>query len=284
MKSVRTKTNKNSGADSPYLPVKAIIKDAEALTARDTLLTIAVGEGINYQPGQFLMAGLPGHGEAAISIASPPAPAAKTRTIDLCIRNAGSLTAKLCGLRKKDTIWLRGPMGRGFDMPPRGEDILFVIGGMGLVPARSLIKAVIKKRKSYGKITILYGIKTSHDLLFGEEIKEWQDSGAVVEITTETPEAEWQGKQGVVTTLIPALYLDHSKTTAYLLGPPAMYRYVVVPLSKKGIAQDKTFLSLERRMRCALGKCGHCLIGGVYICRCGPVFRLTELADMPGAI
>ncbi len=91
MKYARTKTNKNSGADSPYLPVKATIKGAEDLTARETLLTITVGEGINYQPGQFLMAGLPGHGEAAISIASPPT-RAKTRTIDLCIRNVGSLT------------------------------------------------------------------------------------------------------------------------------------------------------------------------------------------------
>ncbi len=283
MKYARTKTNKNSGADSPYLPVKATIKGAEDLTARETLLTITVGEGINYQPGQFLMAGLPGHGEAAISIASPPT-RAKTRTIDLCIRNVGSLTAKLCALEKNDTIWLRGPMGRGFDMPPRGEDILFVVGGMGLVPARSLIKAVIKKQKVYGKITILYGIKTGSELLFGAEIKEWQSYGAVVEITAETPDQGWQGKQGVVTTLIPTLDIDRRRTTAYLIGPPAMYRYVVVPLSEKGIAQDKTFLSLERRMRCALGKCGHCLIGGVYVCRCGPVFSLTELTDMPGAI
>jgi len=268
MKYARTKTNKKTDADSPYLPVKATIKSAKDLTARETLLTIKISEGINYQPGQFLMAGLPGHGEAAISIASPPA-RTKTFTIDLCIRNVGSLTAKLCALRKNETIWLRGAFGRGFDMPPHGEDILFVVGGMGLVPARSLIKAVIKKRKSYGKITILYGIKTSSELLFSKEIKEWQSSGTAVEITADAPGAKWQGKQGVVTTLIPPLDIDRMRTTAYLMGPPAMYRYVVVPLSEKGIAQDKTFLSLERRMRCALGKCGHCLIGGVYVCRCG---------------
>jgi NAD(P)H-flavin reductase len=227
------------------------------------------------------MAGIPGFGEAAISICSPPS---RSKKIELCIRNVGSLTGKLCALKKSDTIWLRGPMGRGFSTPPKGEDLLFVTGGMGIVPARSLIKAVIKKRKSYGKITILYGIKDPNDLLFTGEITEWKKAGATILITVDTPHAGWRGHTGVVTTLIDPLAIDAPQTTAFVIGPPIMYRYIVPLLVKKGILQDKTFLSLERRMRCGLGKCGHCLIGGVYACKCGPVFSLAELADMPGAI
>ncbi|VAV85442.1 hypothetical protein MNBD_DELTA01-1017 [hydrothermal vent metagenome] len=281
MISVQTKKDKDAGKSSPYLPIKAVVTKSLRITKRDTLLTIRAGEALGYQPGQFLMAGLPGFGEAAISITSPPS---KGRTLELCIRNAGSLTARLCALVKSDTVWLRGPMGRGFEMPPKSEDLLFIIGGMGLVPARSLIKAMLKKKKSYGKITILYGIKTEKDLLFDKEIDEWKGQGAEVIVTADAPNKEWRGRKGVVTTLIAPLKIDRLNTTAFIIGPPAMYRFIVVPLAKKGVAPEKTFLSLERRMRCALGKCGHCLIGGVYVCQCGPVFSLAELADMPGAI
>jgi len=278
---ISMQAKKTKGEGSPYLPARAVVTNSRALTLRDTLLTIRTDRPLDYQPGQFLMAGLPGFGEAAISISSPPA---KGRTIELCIRNAGSLTSKLCALEKGDTIWLRGPAGRGFEMPPKGEDLLFIIGGMGLVPARSLIKAVLNKKKAYGKMTILYGIKTSQDLLFSKEIEQWRTQGVEVFITADARDKDWHGHKGVVTTLIPPLRVERLKTSAYAIGPPAMYRYVVVPLAKKGIRQEKTFLSLERRMRCALGRCGHCLIGGVYVCRCGPVFSLAEVAEMPGAI
>ncbi len=281
MISVQTKKAEGTGRSSSYLPVKAVVTKSLRLTRRDTLLTIRADEALDCQPGRFLMAGLPGFGEAAISISSTPS---KGRTIELCIRNAGSLTARLCTLVKNDTVWLRGPMGRGFPVPQRGEDLLFIIGGMGLVPARSIIKAVLKKRNTYGKITILYGIKTEEDLLFSEEIEQWKSRDVEVIITADAPGKDWQGRTGVVTTLIAPLRIERLKTSAFIIGPPAMYRYVVVPLARKGIAPEKTFLSLERRMRCALGKCGHCLIGGVYVCRCGPVFSLAELADMPGAI
>lgn len=281
MKSVQTKKNKRTDADLSFVPIKAVVKETCALTARDTLLTVTLPSPLETQPGQFLMAGLPAHGEAAISICSEPS---KRKRLELCIRAAGSLTENLSNLNSKDTIWLRGPFGRGFHMPPKGEDLLFITGGMGIVPARSLIQAVINKRKSYGKITILYGIKTPEELLFGDEIAGWRKAGAEVIITVDKSEKDWQGNKGVVTTLIPPLKIDRLRTTAYVIGPPAMYRYVVVPLGKKGIAQEKTYLSLERRMRCALGRCGHCLIGGVYVCKCGPVFSLAELAEIPGAI
>jgi len=258
-----------------------VVKESRGFSERESLLSVRLDEPVKYNAGQFLMAGLPGFGEAAISISSPPG---RGRSLELCIRNAGSLTAKLCALDKNEVIWLRGPMGRGFPMPRRDEDLLFITGGMGLVPARSLIKAVMKKRSSYGKITILYGIKTPAELLFAGEIKQWEDKGAEVMITVDSPQPSWSGKTGVVTKLIGPLPVDGPRTSAFVVGPPAMYRYVVMPLSKKGVSPEKTFLSLERRMRCGIGRCGHCLIGGVYSCACGPVFSLTELADMPGAI
>lgn len=275
------KPENRKGLGSPYLPIRAVVRKALAITARDTLLTIGLDEPLTSEPGQFLMAGLPGFGEAALSICSPPS---KNKTIELCIRNAGSLTGRLCALNKNETIWLRAPLGRGFVMPPKGEDLLFITGGIGIVPARSLIKAVLKKRSSYGKITILYGLKGPKGILFKDEIKEWKKKNVEVLITVDAPSAAWSGRTGVVTTLIGQLKISAPRTTAFAIGPPAMYRYVVPQLARKDISPAKTFFSLERRMRCGLGKCGHCLIGGVYTCLCGPVFSLAELADMPGAI
>lgn len=280
--SARIKTSKDEVVDdSPYLPLTAVIKDSQKVTPRDTFLTLSVSRPLGCEPGQFVMLGIPGFGEAAISISSAPT---KSRDIEVCIRDAGSLTGKLGSLKKNDTIWLRGPMGRGFQMPPKGEDLLFIAGGIGIVPARSMIKAVLKKKRSYGKITILYGINSHDELLFEDEIKEWKKAGAKVLIAATDPPPKWQGHVGVVTDLIPPLHINGPGTTAFIVGPPVMYRYVVPPLTKKGVFMQKTFLSLERRMRCGLGKCGHCLIGGVYSCQCGPVFSLAELADMPGAI
>jgi NAD(P)H-flavin reductase len=235
---------------------------------------------LEYSPGQFFMVGLPGWGEAPISVTSPTG---QKSSFELCVRAAGNLTNAIHRLKKGDTLWVRGPFGRGFDLDSmKGRDILFVAGGIGIVPMRSLVKSVLGS-KDFGNLTLVYGAKNPEDLIFMDEIGEWRNSGVDVRITVDSAESGWKGHVGVVTTLIPDLAIRAGNTVAAVIGPPVMYKYVIMMLEKKLLGPDDILVSLERRMKCGLGKCGHCQINSVYVCQEGPVFKLSELAGMPEA-
>ena len=272
------------GISSPYISRLARIDGVARLTEKERLFKIAIedNKSLGHSPGQFIMLSIPGYGEAPISISSPPS---KKNTFEICVRAVGNLTNALHRLTKGDRLWIRGPYGKAFPVEEiKGKDLLFVAGGIGLVPMRSLIKTVLNERPTFGKINFLYGVKSPDEILFKDELTEWGQHGISIQITIDKPHPEWKGNTGVVTTLLPPLKIDETRTTAIVIGPPIMYKYVIMSLGDKRIAGHNIYLSLERRMKCGLGKCGHCQINSVYVCQEGPVFRLSDIRYLREAI
>ncbi|MCD6468870.1 MAG: 4Fe-4S dicluster domain-containing protein [Thermoplasmata archaeon] len=281
--------SKAAAEETDYLPRNAVIKRMEKLTEMETLFELEMedGEPLVYEPGQFVEVSVFGVGEAPISISSPPQ---KSSSFELVVRRAGNVTSRLHSMRVGDRVGIRGPFGRGFDVKAlEGRNLIFVAGGIGMVPMRSLICYVLddKKREDYGMVTVLYGSKTPQDVLFMDEIKEWEKkSDVTVKLTVDTcPEGVcWDGCVGLVTSLFPQVrWKDVENTVAVVVGPPVMYKFVIKCLHTMGVRDENIYVSLERRMKCGVGKCGHCQINGVYVCKEGPVFNYSEIKDLPEA-
>ncbi len=271
---------------SIYLPIPARIAETRPMTKLEKLFKIELPEGVSldHRPGQFVEVSLLGVGEAPISISSSPS--RSNGAFEVCVRRAGDLTGMLHRLGPGDTIGVRGPFGRGFPFEKfRGKDLLFAPGGLGLAPARSLINQVLDERANYGRILILYGARNPSELLFTDEIAEWQARGDVeVHLTVDRGDENWKGNVGVITTLFPKIELHARNTVAITVGPPVMYRFVLMELLAKGIADGNIWLSLERRMKCGVGKCGHCQINHLYTCQSGPSFSYAEIKHLEEAL
>ncbi|HLC18029.1 MAG TPA: FAD/NAD(P)-binding protein [Thermodesulfobacteriota bacterium] len=282
------KIRKKTPEGSPYLPVASTVEEVVPLTARERLFRLRLplggggGGGVAaYGPGQFFMAGLPGYGEAPFSVASPWG---GEGSLDLCIRAVGNLTNAIHRLEAGDTLWVRGPFGRGFAVEEmERSDVIFIAGGIGMVPLRSLVKTVLERRKSFGRLTLLYGSKTPEEILFKDEMPEWEKKGLDVRLTVDSPTPGWKGGVGVVTTLVPGAISDPPNTAVVITGPPVMYRFVIFAMKDIPVPAGRVYLSLERRMKCGLGKCGHCQINHLYACQEGPVFTLDELSGLTEA-
>ncbi|MBA3045265.1 MAG: 4Fe-4S dicluster domain-containing protein [Candidatus Thermoplasmatota archaeon] len=267
-----------------YIPRPATLKRVEKVTKTETFFEIQMDDGqpLGHQPGQFVEVSIMGIGEAPISVSSAPG----GNTFEMVVRNVGDVTSKLHALKLGDKIGIRGPFGTGFDVEGlKGKNLLFVAGGLGIVPMRSLINHVLNSRNDYGKVQILYGCKEPCELLFGNEIKAWPDKGAEHLLTVDKcPEGEcWEGGIGVVGTLIPKIQFNPQDTMAIVVGPPIFYRFVIADLKKMDVPEQNIIVSLERRMKCGVGKCGHCQMNGIYVCKEGPVFKLADLKDIPEA-
>lgn len=263
---------------SPYLPQMAEVRRAEKLTELEKFFALRFPDGraLGHQPGQFVEVSLFGIGEAPISICSSPTDA---EGFELCVRASGSVTNALHRLEAGSQVGIRGPFGRGYPMSEmEGSDVLVVAGGIGLAPLRSVIRYVLANREKYGRLIILYGAKHPSELLFTEELRDWEQREDVeLHLTVDRPDEAWKGHVGVITTLFPRLTLQAAQTFAVVTGPPVMYRFVLLELLGKGIPLDQILFSLERRMKCGIGKCGHCQINGKYCCQDGPVFTFPEL-------
>ena len=264
---------------NPYLPKRATLASSESLTRTEKLLRIRLEAGVPLRgmPGQFVQVCLPGIGEAPISLCS-----FGDTEFELCVRRTGKVTSALHDMVPGDALGIRGPYGVGFISDElKGKDVLFVAGGIGLAPLRSLVQYCLAHRHDYRRLILLYGARTPSELLFKEDLEAWGRRGDIdVLVTVDRPEDGWTGRVGVITTLMPGLDLDSELTTAAVCGPPVMYKFVISELHKKGISDDRILLSLERVMRCGVGKCGHCTIGDLYCCKDGPVFSLAELDQL----
>jgi len=268
-----------------YNPIMATILDVETLTSLEKRFEIRLPDEkpLGHKPGQFVEVSIFGFGEAPISISSSPT---KLPVFDLTVRKTGRLTDKLHELSVGSHIGIRGPFGNGFDITGfQGKDIVFVCGGIGLAPLKSLIDYTIAKRRDYGRLIILYGTKQPSEILFKQDIELWQrDEGIEFAMTVDRPDQSWQGNIGVITTLIPPLDLNVENTIAAVVGPPVMYKFVILALKAKRIPDENIYLSLERRMKCGVGKCGHCQINGCYVCQDGPVFNYPLTKQLQEAI
>jgi sulfite reductase subunit B len=270
---------------SSYQIKRGRIIEVTALTELETLFSIVLpdGETLDHDPGQFVEVSLFGVGEAPNSICSSPT---RLDSFELCVRKAGRFTEKLHQLKVGDEVGIRGPFGVGFPVVPlEGNDVLLIAGGLGIAPLRSLINYIVDNRRDFGKVDILLGCRDPESMLFSGELKDWDrrlDLNFCCSVDQAAP--DWHGNIGLLTALIPGVTLDPLKTFAVACGPPVMYRFVVDELLKKGIPESHIYLSLERHMKCGLGKCGHCQIHDVYCCQDGPVFNYSWAKKIKGAI
>jgi NAD(P)H-flavin reductase len=272
--------------DSIYVPEMARLAKVEQMTAQEKLFTVELPDGRNlgHNPGQFVSLSILGVGEAPISITSSPS--RSNGSFELCVRKVGDVTNALHRLEAGAAVGIRGPFGHGFPIEKmRGRDVLFAPGGLGLAPLRSLINQVLDERGSFGKVTILYGAKRPEELLFRSELDEWIARDDVdCHVTVDRGDDTWDGHVGVITTLFPQVTVDPRNTVAVTCGPPIMYRFVMMEVLGKGIPETQIYLSLERRMKCGVGKCGHCQINDLYCCQEGPVFTYAQIKNVPEAL
>lgn len=273
---------------SIYLPMQARILDVRPLTRLEKLFTLELpgGTSLDHRPGQFVEVSVLGVGEAPISISSSPS--RSQGSFEICVRRAGDLTGILHTLEPGDMIGIRGPFGRGFPLERfRGKDILFAPGGLGLAPLRSLIDQVLDERQDFGRVILLYGARHPSELLFTDELEEWEARPDLeLHLTVDRADETWKGNVGVITTLFSKIQVDAPNTVAVTCGPPVMYRFVLIELLGlgKGIREGNIWLSLERRMRCGVGKCGHCQMNHVYTCQDGPCFSYAEIKHLEEAL
>lgn len=278
--------------ESIYLPEKATILKVEKLTEKEKLYTVELdsGEELGHEPGQFVELTVPGVGEAPISISSSPTK--EGTSFELCVRAVGNVTNALHRLTASDKIGIRGPFGTGFPVEElKGHDMLFIAGGLGIAPLRSLIKYTLDRRSEFGDVKVLYGCQEPCQQLYEDEIQRWRerDDIDIRETVDNCPdEACWEGNVGVITTLIPGVDIDLENTYSIVCGPPVMYRFVLQELEEKELPHDSIYLSLERRMKCGVGKCGHCQITGkegeFYACQDGPVFNYDVIKGYEEAL
>ncbi len=268
-----------------YYPEMAEITAIKQFTKLEKWFEIKLlnGKELGHQPGQFALFSIFGIGEAAISICSAPT---KKGAFDICVRKVGMLTEKMHQLEVGQKIGVRGPFGTGFPVNDfKGKDILIIGGGIGIVPLQSLINYVITYREDFGRLIILYGAKNPDELLFPDELENWaRDPNIEYHVTVDQGTPEWPGNTGVITTLIPGLELNLENTIAAVVGPPIMYKFVLMTLKTKRLADQNIYLSLERRMKCGVGKCGHCQINDSYVCLDGPVYQFSDIKNLPEAI
>lgn len=271
---------------SAYVPEPAQILRVRPMTDLDTLfdLRLQSGRSLNHSPGQFVQVSILGVGECPISISSPPT---RPDTFQLSVRRVGEVTRFIHQLVPGDTIGIRGPLGHGFNVSElRGHDILVVAGGCALAPARSLIQYILDRRDEFGRFHLLYGGRSPKELLFRDELDNWQNSDAIdCHITVDDPDDQWKGATGLVTKLFDRIpRLDPRRTLVAVIGPPLMFRFVTMEVLARRIPQDQIYCSLERRMKCGIGKCGHCQINDKYACMDGPVFKCSQLATLREAL
>jgi NAD(P)H-flavin reductase len=236
-------------------------------------------------PGQFLMLSVIGTGECPFSIASPPT---RPETIEVCVRKTGRTTNALFGLAPNSLVGVRGPYGNNFPVDDmEGNDLLLIAGGLGMAALRSLLWYVLDNRQRYQDITLMYGAKNPDEMLFKYELISLLDQPDINCLLTvdEDTEGRWPAHVGVVTKLFDHLgKMDPSKTYAAVCEPPVMYRFVLKELLDRDFSKDRILMSLERRMKCGVGKCGHCRIGHKYTCLDGPIFTYWDVVNLPEVI
>ena len=270
-----------------YMPFKALIREIMDVGCNVKFFKVIPipphpplskgGRGgfIDYLPGQFFMVSQWGAGEAPISVTSTRG---LQRHIEFAIKKVGAVTTVLHKLKKGDNIWLRGPYGNGFNAgAAKKKDVVFIAGGIGIVPLRSLINFIQMHKKQYGKIFLLYGAKNPSEILFEEDLKTWNKKGIEIILTVDVKDESWKGNTGVVTDHLNRVKTDFKNACSYICGPDIMIEKTMKELTSRGMPDRQIITTLEARMKCGVGKCGQCYHGIEYICTNGPVYTYEEI-------
>lgn len=267
-----------------FLPREAEIVLARQITASEKRFTLRMRDGkrMEFAPGQIVELSVHGFGEIPIGFSSSPT---RPHTFDLVVRSVGRVSKAVNQLETGDSIFLRGPLGHGFDLDElRGHPLLIVAGGIGLCPTRSLIQYVLDRRSEFKEFFLFFGAKSPKEQLFLEDLADWRKSQDVGYYeTVDRPDPDWKGNVGVITSLFKQTSIPKDARVV-VCGPPIMYRFVMKELDLIGIPHTNVFVDLERRMKCGLGKCGHCQINDKYVCVDGPVFRFSDIEHMEEAL
>ncbi len=273
-----------AGQTNLFLPREAKILRTAQPTATEKHFTLQMADGnpMIFAPGQILEVGLMGYGEIPIGFASSPT---RTKTFDIVVRTVGRVSKAINARSTGESLWIRGPLGHGFNLDLlRGHDILVVAAGIGLCPTRSLIQYILDRRSEFGRFILFYGAREPAQQLFLEDLSEWRGS-KVVEYheTVDRADRSWKGNVGVITTLFGKTKISPD-TRVVICGPPVMFKFVIWELDALEIPRENVFVDLERRMKCGVGKCGHCQINDKYCCIDGPVFSFATVQGLEEAI
>lgn len=243
--------------------------------------TFQIAKAFEHMPGQCAMLSVPGVGEAMFSITSSPT---NKEYQEFSIKKCGVLTDYLHSLSAGDEITVRGPYGNSFPVEGEllGKNLLFIAGGIGIAPLRSVINYVLDNRDRYGSVDILYGARSADDLVGIEEIEEkWSVADGVnVHLTIDREQEGWDNHVGFVPAYLKELSFSPDRV-ALVCGPPVMIKFVLEALLELGFSKEQIYTTLELRMKCGVGKCGRCNIGSKYVCKDGPVFRFDEIDELP---
>lgn len=268
------------------IPKVGVITDIRQETPDVKTFRVNAPEGgklFEHMPGQCAMLCAPGVSEGMFSITSSPT---NKEYQEFSIKKCGTLTDYLHSLEVGSEITVRGPYGNHFPVETelKGKDLLFIAGGIGLAPLRSVINYVIDNRENYGKVDILYGSRSADDLVQLKEIQEvWMNTpGINVYLTIDRPQEGWTGNVGFVPSYLKELnFAAEANKVALVCGPPIMIKFVLAALKEMGFQDEQVYTTLELRMKCGVGKCGRCNIGSKYVCKDGPVFRFDEIDELP---
>jgi NAD(P)H-flavin reductase len=267
-------------ATSIWLPHVVAIRDIKDETPGVATYALdfvdrEVAAAYAFRPGQFNMIYVPGIGESAISISSGHE---ASGTLSHTVRVAGNVTQALARKQPGDQIALRGPFGSSWPMEEaRGQDVVIACGGIGLAPLRPAILHILRHRADYSRVVLLYGARTPRDLLYQDEYTVWRNGGIEVEVTVDIGTDAWRGNIGVVPVLFYRLRLKPQHTRVLTCGPEVMIHFVIFEALAHRIPPAHIHLSMERNMSCAVGLCGRCQFGPVFVCKDGPVFTYERL-------
>jgi sulfhydrogenase subunit gamma (sulfur reductase) len=272
--------------ENPYQPHLARIVRIHRMVPDNWVFTLRfvdeeVGRNFRQKPGTFVELSIPGAGEAPISISSSPT---RPGVLELCVRRAGRVTDALYRLNSNDLVGVRGPYGNGFPVEEMaGNDLLLVAGGLGMAPLRSLLWYALDNREQFGRIILMYGSKNPAGMLFREELVSLVDRTDIDCLLTvdSDPNGTWKNHVGLLPSLFDKVTIDPRTTYAAVCGPPIVYKFVLERLLPLGFSKDRILMSLERRMKCGVGKCGHCSIGYKYTCVHGPIFTYWDAINLP---
>ncbi len=268
----------NIPEDNPLIPEvarvqKKITESADTISLR---LVRVDSRPLDYQPGQFNMLGLPGFKEAPFSFSSLED---DTGTFVHTIRTAGNVVSALYRLGPGDEVAFRGPFGAGWPLDrAQGKNLILVAGGIGMAPLRPVVEYVRKSRDHFGDVFLLYGAKTSDDLLYRRQLAQWNEEITVLLAADQVRgELPLPVQEGVVTKLLARVHAALPETITFMCGPQVMMKFAAGALILDGQSPRDIYVSLERRMECGLAQCGHCQIGAKFVCKDGPVFALADI-------
>jgi NAD(P)H-flavin reductase len=252
-------------------------------TSRDIHFVVEAPRTFAPEPGQFVMVSLPGIGEAPFSLAALPGEGAADGTFEMLIRRIGRLTNLITQQKTGDVLYVRGPYGRrvGWDQF-EDTNLILLAGGLGLAPLRSFVRRALGRRDRFKRIDLLVGARSPDELLFRNDLLVWasRQDDVHVHLTVDAAREGWDGRIGVITSLLDGLAVDSAGTVAFLCGPPVMYRHCLRRLLAMGLYEHNLWLTLERRMKCGLGLCGNCQVDGHYLCCEGPLVNWREVRHL----